>query len=295
MIQGFRQRLDKRQREVNSLVCVGLDPVLEKMPGCIRITNSGDIIGWARDIIDATAPFALMYKPNIAFYEAMSRGIEVLSSIIDYIHKEYPSIPVFLDSKRGDIGNTQKRYREAIFGILKADGMNFSPYMGKDCMEALVDLKRYPGKAIVGLCYTSNLAAREVQDIRLPNGSFYWEFIAKIILEWAKELGVVENAGLVMAAAHKDLQNSELINSRHLTIAREIVGSDLWFLIPGIGTQGGFVAETVRAAYVGPGSIAINSSSGIIFASSGEDYAQAAADKAKALRDQIRVAGGNAE
>lgn len=294
--KGFRQTLADRQKKVNSLVCVGIDPKPEKLPECIKgVDNSAKILSWMTGIIDATAPFTSMYKPNRAFFEAIGGGRTILQNIISHIHNTYPDILVFLDCKRGDIGNTQARYAEAHFELDGADGMNFSPYMGKDCMSALVDLERYPGKAIVGLCYTSNPAARQVQDIRLPNGDFYWEFIAKIILGWAKDLGVVENAGLVMAAAHKDPQDSELICSRHLSSVREIVGSDLWFLIPGIGTQGGFIAETVKAAFVGWGSIAINSSSGIIFASSGEDYAQAAADKTEALRDQIREAGGSVE
>ena len=120
-----------------------------------------------------------------------------------------------------------------------------------------------------------------------------WEFMAGTILKWAKELDVVADAGLVMAAAYKDPRDPKKIFSFHLSQVRKIVGNELWFLIPGIGTQGGFVEETVRAAFTGPGSIAISSSSDITFASSDEDFAQAAAMKAKELRDQIRAAGGN--
>jgi hypothetical protein len=117
--------------------------------------------------------------------------------------------------------------------------------------------------------------------------------MAETILKWAKELGVVADAGLVMAAAYKDPRDPEKIFSFHLSQVRKIVGNELWFLIPGIGTQGGFVEETIHAAFIGPGSIAISSSSDIIFASSGEDFAEAAARKAEELRDQIRAAGGN--
>ena len=117
--------------------------------------------------------------------------------------------------------------------------------------------------------------------------------MAETILKWAKELGVVADAGLVMAAAYKDPRDPKKIFSFHLSQVRKIVGDQLWFLIPGIGTQGGFVKETVHASFTGPGSIAINSSSGIIFASDGDDYAESAAAKAAELRDQIRAAGGN--
>ena len=294
---NFREKLKRRQKKVNSLVCLGLDPLPEKLPDCIK-TEFGygfeqrEIILWMIDIVEATTPYISMIKLQKAHYEALKNGNLILHDIICYIHRFHPDIPVFLDCKRGDIGRTQQRYRVAHFEIDRADGINFNPYMGKDCMEALFDPK-HPGRAIVGLCYTSNPSAREIQDVKLNDGRFYWEFIAETIHRWAFEIGINKNAGLVMAAAYENPKGSGKIFSRHLSHAREIVGNDLWFLIPGIGTQGGFVEETVKAAYTGPGSIAINSSSGIIFASSGDDYAEAAGKKAKKLRGQIRKTGGN--
>ena len=289
--KGFRQMLKERQEKINSLVCVGLDPLPEKLPKCVKIVCKGytgsAITLWLRKMIDATVPYASMFKPQKAHYEALKDGHNTLGFIVDYIHDKYPDIPVFLDCKRGDIGRTQQRYRIAHFEIDGVDGMNFSPYMGKDCMEHLID-KKYPGRAIVGLCYTSNSSAREVQDIITDyHGQPYWLFMACRILEWAEDLGIVENAGLVMAAAHEYPKGSGKIFSDHLLLIRSLIDDKLWFLIPGIGTQGGFVEETVKTAYMGPGSIAINSSSGIIFASQGDDFAEAAAMKAKELRDQI--------
>ena len=290
--KGFRQMLKERQEKINSLVCVGLDPLPEKLPDCYTKRIDGEYLNsaielWLKDIVNATAPFASMFKPQKAHYEALKDGHNTLGFIVDYIHDKYPDIPVFLDCKRGDIGRTQQRYRIAHFEIDGVDGMNFSPYMGKDCMEHLID-KKYPGRAIVGLCYTSNSSAREVQDIITDyHGQPYWLFMACRILEWAEDLGIVENAGLVMAAAHEYPKGSGKIFSDHLLLIRSLIDDKLWFLIPGIGTQGGFVEETVKTAYMGPGSIAINSSSGIIFASQGDDFAEAAAMKAKELRDQI--------
>lgn len=291
-MQNFREMLAKRQKKINSLVCVGLDPLVEKLPNCYaeRIDKgylNSAVELWLRDIVNATASFASMFKPQKAHYEALRDGHNTLRFIVDYIHHKYPDIPVFLDCKRGDIGRTQQRYRVAHFEIDGVDGMNFSPYMGKDCMEHLVD-KKYPGRAIVGLCYTSNPSAREVQDMIIAtNNEPYWLYIAHLTLKWAEDLGIVENAGLVMAAAHEYPKKSGRIFSDHLKICRKIIGDKLWFLIPGIGTQGGFIEETVKASYVGPGSIAINSSSGITFASQGDDFAEAAAHKARKLRDQI--------
>jgi orotidine-5'-phosphate decarboxylase len=297
-MKGFRQMLAERQKKVNSLVCVGLDPLIPKMPNVIRQgfpdSVSTALARWMIGVVDATAPYACMFKPQSAYWESIRYGRQALQEVIAHIKKNHPEIPVFLDCKRGDIGRTQERYRVAHFDLDGADGVNFSPYMGKDCMEYLVD-KSAPGRAIVGLCYTSNPSSREIQDVKLPDGRHYWEFMAETILKWATELGVSDDAGMVMAAAFENPEGSGKIFSWHLSHGREIVGDKLWYLIPGIGTQGGFVKETVKAAYTGPGSVAINSSSGIIFASSGDDYAEAAATKARELRDQIRDAGGNVE
>ncbi len=296
MAKGFRSMLATRQGEVNSLVCVGIDPVLEKMPMVIQswFDSCGNvaIFHWATKIIDATAPFASMYKPNIAFFEAIPGGRKLLRDIIAYIHHHCPGIPVFLDCKRGDIGNTQVRYQIAHFDLDMADGINFSPYMGKDCMSALVG-PMSEGKAIVGLCYTSNPAARFIQDFERKDGRHLWEFIAGETLRWADELGVTENAGLVMAAAYENPKGSGDIYSAHLSQAREIVGDKLWFLIPGIGKQGGALEQTIQAAYVGPGSVGVNSSSAITLATQEDDYEKVSAGKAEEMRDQIRAAGGN--
>lgn len=293
MEKGFRQSLKERQEAVDSLLWVGLDPLPEKLPPCLL--GSGPyalataIATWMETIADATAPFTSLFKPQKAHWEAFPNGAWALQETVRYIKANHPGIPVFLDCKRGDIGRTQERYRIAHFEIDGVDGMNFSPYMGKDCMEYLVS-KDHQGRALVGLCYTSNPSAREVQDVLLADGRRYWEFIAETTLKWAEELGVVGDAGLVMAAAFENPKGSGVVASSHLHRCREIVGDKLWFLIPGIGTQGGFLAETVRASFTGYGSIAIGSASDIIFASSGNDFAEAAALKARQPRDSAREA-----
>lgn len=298
---GFREMLAARQKEANSLVCVGLDILPEKLPPHFAAVAGGVnwevYADWFTDIVDATAEFACMYKPQRAHYEAMEDGIFILWHVINHIRRNYPGIPIFLDCKRGDIGRTQQRYREAHLIRDAAHGMNFSPYMGKTCMKALVD-ESTAGKGLVGLCYTSNSDAREVQDVKLEDGRCYWEFIAERTLAWAKEFGVVSDAGLVMAAAYKPKKDEDSIFSEHLSKCRQIVGSELWFLIPGIGTQGGEIKETVEACFEAKGEAeagedVINSSSGVDFASDGEDYAEAAAGTAEELRDKIRAAGGN--
>lgn len=288
MEREFRKMLTKRQEATNSLVCVGLDPLEEKLPVSVKGSSLAEkIANWMKEIVKTTAPYASMYKPQKAHWEAFVGGDEALRDVVSFIKEEYPDIPVFLDCKRGDIGRTQERYKVAQFDLDGADGMNFSPYMGKDCMEYLVD-KDHMGRAIVSLCYTSNSSARQVQDVKLDDGRYYWEFIAQTVLDWSEDLGITENAGLVMAAAYENPKGSGKIFSGHLSKGREIVGNKLWFLIPGIGTQGGAIAETVKAGFIGYGSVAINSSSGITFASADGDFAEAAGEKAKELRDAIR-------
>jgi orotidine-5'-phosphate decarboxylase len=293
--KGFRQKLADRQEAIKSLVCVGLDPLPEKLPACLKrkfwiFQKWKAVAQWLIDIVDATAPHASLFKPQVAHYEAFPDGRKILQSVVNYIHEFYPEIPVFLDCKRGDIGRTQERYRIAHFEIDGVDGMNFSPYMGKECMEFLVDLK-FLGRAIVGLCYTSNPSAREVQDVILrQTGKSYWEFIAESTMKWAMDLGILENAGLVMAAAYESPKGSGKVYSEHLKRCREITGGKMWYLIPGVGKQQGYVRETVLASYDGPGSIAINSSSEIIFASAKEDYAPAAANVAQRMQEDINFA-----
>ncbi len=294
---GFRALLTERQKKANTRTCIGLDPNPEKLPECLRGMTSSlalDVKRWMWKIVVETAPFASMFKPQSAHWLGIPGGVEALSDLVSMIHGTYPDIPVFLDCKPGDIDRTQQKYRKYAFEIIGADGMNFTPYMGDETMSALAD-KSDLGKAIVAVCYTSNKGGRRFQDALMQDGRPLWEHVAEWTLQDAEKLGVLEDAGLVMAAAYKASPKQMEIKAspiyfEHLYRARKIVGDKLWFLIPGVGAQGGFVEQTVIAADAGPGSYAINSSSGITEASSGTDYAQAAASKAEELRNQINDA-----
>lgn len=306
--------LARRQQEVGSLLCVGLDPQLLHIPYAITAKHnlSEDRIGgfladpsdpqgktgrriasafedWMKGVVDATVPYACMFKPQSAFWEAIPGGREAMQRVIRHIHEDYPDIPVFLDCKRGDIGTTQGAYGFAHLKIDDVDGMNFNPYMGRDCVEALAKLN-LPGRAFVGLCRTSNPSAWDIQDAFMGDGRRFYEHVAEQSLSWFDKLGVTENAGLVMGAAHKSsdlllcphwarspMATVSEIYDGHFYRVRDIVGGKLWFLIPGVGAQGGFEKATVRAAWTGWGSIAVNSSSAISNASRDDDYAEAAA------------------
>lgn len=281
MTRNFREMLTRRQEQIGSMLCVGLDPLVNQVPERIIFagrTPAEKVLLHMRYIVDMTAPYSSMFKPQSAYYEAIAGGKEVLRELIVYIKQQHPDVPIFLDCKRGDIDRTQQKYGEAHFALDGADGINYNGYMGSDTLKDLID-PNYPGRSLVGLGRTSNPSAWHVQDRRLADGRMVWEAMVKDILDWSNTYGVLENAGVVMGAAHKDPSDPTKINSAHLTRAREIVSDKLWFLIPGIGTQGGFVEETIKAAYMGPGSIAVNSSSGIIFASDPEEAARSLRDE----------------
>jgi orotidine-5'-phosphate decarboxylase len=288
---GFRQMLKERQEKINSLLCVGLDPLPDKVPDCIKApTAARRVFIHMRECVDATASRASCFKPQKAYYEAIEGGQHVLQALVDHIHYKYPDIPVFLDCKRGDIDRTQTQYREAHFTIDGVDGMNFSPYMGDDCMKSLFD-PVHPERSIVSLCYTSNKGARQIQDMKLEDGRFFYEFVAAKVLEWAEKIGCVENTGLVMAAAHElPPKGSGIVFDEHLTRVRNIVGNKLWFLVPALGTQGGFAEATIQKGFYGYGSIVGSSSSGITFASAETDFAEASAKEAEKLVVQMRAA-----
>ncbi len=286
---GFRAMLVGRETAVNSVLSVGLDPLQEKIPKVVMAvcTSVADaVLLWMMRIVDATAPYALMYKPQHAHWSAIPGGLEALRTLIAYIHLKYPDIPVFMDCKRGDIDRTQQQYREAHFTLEGADGMNYNGYMGSDTLANLVD-QNHLGRALVGLGRTSNPKAWAVQDRLLQDGRRVWEASVQDILDWSEEFGVINDAGVVMGAAHKDPNDPDKVYSQHLIRAREITGTRLWYLLPGIGAQEGFVKETILAAYQGRGTIAVGSSSAIDFASSGPDYAEAAGMVAMQTRDSL--------
>jgi orotidine 5'-phosphate decarboxylase subfamily 2 len=286
----FRKALAARQEKVKSLLCVGLDPVKESVPAHI-LTEYGKNEAQAIkmhmiQVADATAQYTSMFKPQRGFWEAIPNGETAMRGVIAYIQTKYPDIPVFLDCKRGDIDRTQEKYREAHFSLDGVDGMNYNGYMGPDTLKSLVD-QGHLGRALVGLGRTSNKAAWHVQDRLLADGRKFWEAMVEDIRNWSREFGVSENAGVVMGAAHKDVADETRIYSDHLKKAREIVENELWFLIPGIGKQGGFIGETVKTAYTGSGSIAINVSSAICLS---DDPARDAKWYRDAMNDSLPVA-----
>lgn len=256
-----------------NFVCVGLDSEFSKIPASARRgTNiAGTIVAFNRAIVEATRDLVCAYKPNTAFYEAHGiEGIMALRRTIADIYTMAPDVPVILDAKRADIGNTNTSYVNAAFNFLGADAITVHPYLGA---EALQPFLGQINKGIIVLCRTSNPGAGEFQDLSVNDEPLY-RFVARhVASEWNRN----GNCALAVGATYPD----------ELCEVRKLVG-DMPILIPGIGAQGGDVEKTVAAGKDSRGQgMIINSSRGIIFASEGEDFAEAARRKTEQLRNLI--------
>lgn len=266
-----RSELIEQIRRKNSFLCVGLDSDPLKLPKHLPATAEG-VLTFNKAIIDATAPYAVAFKPNSAFYEALgSEGVRALEESIAYIKASYPEIFVILDGKRGDIGNTSDLYARAAFEQMGADAVTVAPYMGRDSVEPFL---KYEDKWTIVLGLTSNLGSQDFQHLELSDGySLYQE-----VLRRSKEWGSEDNMMFVAGATQAEL----FIKIRELLPTH-------FLLVPGIGAQGGSLEEVCKYGMTSDCGILVNSSRGIIFASNGEDFAEQAAAKAHALQEAMAL------
>ena len=266
----FIEQLQRAWDSNDSLVCVGLDPEIERFPALIAEQPS-PIFQFNKAIIDATADLVCAYKPQFAHYAAYEAE-DQLERTIDYIHRTYPGIPVILDSKRGDVGNTAERYAIEAFERYHADAVTVSPYLGGDSMEPFL---KYEDKGVIILCRTSNPGAGDLQDLEV-GGRRLFHVVADLA---ARRWNTRGNCLLVVGATYP----------RELAEVREIVGN-MPFLVPGVGAQGGDVAQAVQNGQTAAGAgLVMSSSRGILYASSGENFASAAREATVKLRDQINA------
>jgi orotidine-5'-phosphate decarboxylase len=269
---SFLTRLATCWSRSDSLVCVGLDPELERFPGQIADQPS-PIFQFNKAIIDATADLVCAYKPQFAHYAAYEAE-DQLERTIEYVHRTYPDVPVILDSKRGDIGNTAERYAIEAFERYGADAVTVNPYLGGDALDPFL---RREDRGVVVLCRTSNPGARDLQDLAIGDGGRrLYHVVAELA---ASRWNARGNCLLVVGATYP----------QELAEIRRIVG-DMPLLVPGIGAQGGDVAQVVRNGQTAAGTgLIVSSSRGILYASSGDDFASTARAAALALRDQINA------
>lgn len=254
----------------NSLLCVGLDPVLTLLPAAIQKVKD-PFFAFNKAIIDATHDLVCTFKFNAAFYEARgAAGVAELKMSCDYVRKTYPHIPYFIDAKRNDIGNSNEAYIQYVFEYLQAEGVTVQPYMGGVALRPFLDRK---DKVIIILCRTSNEGAGEFQDLPINGKPLYEVVTQHVVDKWNTN----KNCMVVVGATYP----------QELARVRKIVG-DMIMLVPGVGTQGGTVKDTLQAGLNSQKKgLLINASRGVIFASRDADFAEAARSAALKLRDEI--------
>jgi len=255
-------------KKKRSFLCVGLDVDLEKVPSFIA-SGSDPLFDFSKAIVDATAAYAVAFKPNIAFFETYGpEGMDALKRTMDYVHTKYPEIFTIADAKRGDIGNTSTRYAKAYFSTFGFDSITVAPYMGKDSVEPFL---AFEDKHTILLALTSNAGASDFQFSESEGKPMHHHVISTSqTYKGADRLMYV--VGATKASALSEIR--KLIPNSFL-------------LVPGVGAQGGSLAEVVQHGITPEIGLLVNSSRGILYASQGEDFAAAAAAQAQALQAEM--------
>ena len=253
-----------------SFLCVGLDIDLEKVPAQFQNSPTA-LVDFSKAIIDATAPYAVAYKPNIAFFETYGvEGMAALKEVIDYLNQNHPEVFTIADAKRGDIGNTSTRYAKAYFETLGFDSITVAPYMGKDSVEPFLAFK---DKHTILLALTSNPGSADFQRIS-SDGTALFEKVLATSKTWKGSEQLMYVVGATQADALQKIRG---------------IIPDAFLLVPGVGAQGGSLEEVARYGLNDNVGLLVNSSRGIIYASQGDDYAEAAATAAKNLQEQMAL------
>jgi orotidine-5'-phosphate decarboxylase len=275
---NFVSALNAAWAKTESALCVGLDPDPKRLPTHLLSgqTVPQAILAFCKTIVDATAPYACSFKPQIAYFASQRAELE-LEALIAHIHEAHPGIPVILDAKRGDIGSTAEHYAQEAFERYQADAVTVSPYMGFDSIEPYL---AYADKGVIMLCRTSNPGGSDLQALNISSAgesqSTVYEHVARLAQGAWNRSGQL---GLVVGATFP----AELARVRALA-------PELPLLIPGVGAQGGDVEQTVKAGRRADGfGMMINSSRAILYAAPGKDFGTAAAKAAKDTRDHIRA------
>lgn len=263
-----RSELFEQIKKKQSYLCVGLDTDLSKVPRHL-LSEDDPIFEFNRQIIDATREYAVAYKPNVAFYEAHgAKGWESLQKTVNYIPSEVFTIA---DAKRGDIGNTSALYAKAFFDQLSFDSITVAPYMGQDSVTPFLR----DGKWVILLVHTSNPGSADFQlTISKDSNKRLFEEVIEKSATWA----TADNMMYVVGATRAD----------KLTEIRALA-PDHFFLVPGVGAQGGSLEEVSKYGMNNQCGLLVNSARGIIYASSGEDFAEVAGKEAKKLHEEMKV------
>lgn len=266
-----RKELIETISRKKSFLCVGLDSDINKIPKHLKDKEDA-IFQFNKAIIDATLPYTVAYKPNLAFYESAGiKGLIQLKKTMDYLHSLEDKVFTIADAKRGDIGNTSQQYAKAFLdpaGDFNFDAITVAPYMGED---SVTPFTVYEGKWVILLALTSNKGAFDFQYTESEGKKLFEK-----VLETSKKWGNEDNMMYVVGATKAD----------QLSVVRDIVPNS-FFLVPGVGAQGGSLEEVCKYGLNKDCGLLVNSSRGIIYASNGEDYAERAAEEARKLQEQM--------
>ena len=277
-----RKELIQQIREKQSFLCVGLDTDINKIPECVKKLVDSQceddedklsmyIYVFNKFIIDATAPYCVAYKPNLAFYECYGiDGLYAYEKTVEYLKKSYPHHFIIADAKRGDIGNTSKMYAKTFFeGDNQVDALTVAPYMGEDSVSPFLG---YEGKWVVLLALTSNKGSHDFQLTESPDGERLFEKVLRRSQQWATDEQMMYVVGATQGQMFEDIRR---------------LAPTHFLLVPGVGAQGGSLQEVCKYGMTKDCGLLVNSSRGIIYASNGEDFAEVAAQKARELQQEM--------
>ncbi len=262
------QELFENIKKKESFLCVGLDTDINKIPRFLLETTD-PIFAFNKEIIDATAEFTVAYKPNLAFYESMGvAGWNSLEKTVNYIRYNYPDLFIIADAKRGDIGNTSNMYAKAFFDTMDFDSVTVAPYMGEDSVKPFMT---YVDKWVILLALTSNKGAADFQYVT-ENDEKLFEKVIKTSKEWGTEENLMYVVGATKAEKLKEI--------------RDIIPNH-FLLVPGVGAQGGSLAEVAENGMNEKCGLLVNSSRGIIYKSGEKDFAEQAGIAAKEVQQEM--------
>jgi len=264
-----REELIKQIRTKQSFLCVGLDTDIKKIPQHL-LQADDPIFEFNKAIIDATAPYSVAYKPNLAFYESLGvKGLLAFERTVAYLNENYPEQFIIADAKRGDIGNTSQMYARTFFETYDLDALTVAPYMGEDSVTPFL---AYEGKWAILLALTSNKGSHDFQLMQDAQGTRLFEHVLTKSQTWGNADNMMYVVGATQGEAFKDIR-------RH--------APNHFLLVPGIGAQGGSLHDVCQYGMNKDCGLLVNSSRGIIYASNGVDFAQVAADKAREVQEEM--------
>ena len=266
-----RQELIEQIRLKKSFLCVGLDTDTKKIPPHL-LKDEDPIFAFNKAIIDATSPYCVSYKPNLAFYEAFGvKGMVSFEKTIKYLKENYPKHFIIADAKRGDIGNTSDMYARTFFEEYDIDALTVAPYMGEDSVTPFL---KYENKWVILLALTSNKGSHDFQLMEDKNGQRLFEKVLEKSQNWGNDENMMFVVGATQGEMFRDIRK---------------IAPDHFLLVPGVGAQGVSLQEVCKYGMNKDCGLLVNSSRGIIYASTGEDFAEIAAQKAKELQKEMEA------